>query len=147
MCRWLILGIALTGCKAPPEAPEGLDESTRYMVRNFYTGDATFEAGIHGFVDWFGDTGAPEQPAAIAIVRAVEHRRWLVRAANTGVSLIADPWGRVTTQSSLFRQEIIVGRIRPRGDETPYTRYGDWVVYASALVTICGLLGSRREFV
>ncbi len=52
-----LFALALLGCKAPPEAPKGLDDSTRYLVRNFYTADPTFEAGIQGFVDWYDDEG------------------------------------------------------------------------------------------
>ena len=44
-------------CKAPPPAPEGLDESARYLVREFFADDATFQAGVQGFVNWFDDEG------------------------------------------------------------------------------------------
>lgn len=59
----LALGpVALTvaaslACTPPPPAPEGLDASTSYMMRNFYADDATFGAGIQGFLDWFEDEG------------------------------------------------------------------------------------------
>lgn len=46
------------GCKPPPPpAPEGLDESARYMIREFYRDDAYFGAGIQGFMGWFEDEG------------------------------------------------------------------------------------------
>jgi hypothetical protein len=49
---------ALAGCKpAPPPAPEGLDESTSYMIRNFYNDDAHYEAGLVGFMRWFDEEG------------------------------------------------------------------------------------------
>ncbi|MFT4626991.1 MAG: hypothetical protein ACI8PZ_005672 [Myxococcota bacterium] len=54
---YLLLVVGLLGCKPPPEAPQGLDESTRYLVRNFYTADADFQAGVQGFVDWYEDEG------------------------------------------------------------------------------------------
>ena len=50
-----LFALALLGCKAPPEAPKGLDDSTRYLVRNFYTADPTFQAGVQGFIDWLED--------------------------------------------------------------------------------------------
>jgi hypothetical protein len=54
----LVAAIALTACKPPPPpAPEGLDESAAYMVRNFYADDATFHAGLVGFMNWFDDEG------------------------------------------------------------------------------------------
>ena len=57
MIRWLPL-IALTvACKPPPEAPEGLDDSTNYLMKNFYASDALFEAGVQGFIDWYDTEG------------------------------------------------------------------------------------------
>lgn len=44
-------------CKPPPPAPEGLDEVTSYMVREFYSDDAMFEAGIQGFMNWYNTEG------------------------------------------------------------------------------------------
>ena len=85
---------------------------------------------------WFGDTGAPEQHAAMAVIRAVEYRRWLIRAANSGISLIADPWGRVTQRSDLFKQEYLIGRYGVRNDVTVYARYGDWIVWLSTVLCI-----------
>ena len=51
------VALALSACTAPPEAPSGLNESTAYMVRNFYADDATFQAGVQGFVEWFETEG------------------------------------------------------------------------------------------
>ncbi len=64
---FVLLGV---GC-APPPAPEGLDAAARYMVRNFWEDDATFEAGVQGFLNWFEDEGkailglAPCHPDAV----------------------------------------------------------------------------------
>lgn len=49
--------LLLTACKPPPPAPEGLDASTTYLLRNFYGDDATFGAGVQGFVDWYESEG------------------------------------------------------------------------------------------
>lgn len=88
---------------------------------------------------WFGNTGACEQHAAIAVMRTVEHRRWMVRAANTGVSLIADPWGRVVARTGVFVPQVLVGAVRPRASLTPYARLGDWVVGLSAVLVAWGI--------
>lgn len=54
----ILWSAVLTGCKAPPPAPEGLDESARYLVREFFADDPTFVAGVQGFVNWFDAEGA-----------------------------------------------------------------------------------------
>jgi len=54
----LVCALALPACKPPPPpAPEGLDASAAYMVREFYSDDATFQAGLVGFMNWFEDEG------------------------------------------------------------------------------------------
>jgi len=53
----LVVASALIGCSPPPPAPEGLDASTSYMMREFYKNDATFQAGIQGFMNWYFDEG------------------------------------------------------------------------------------------
>lgn len=53
----LLAVLAASACKPPPPAPEGLDASAKYMVRNFYAEDAVFAAGIQGFLQWFDDEG------------------------------------------------------------------------------------------
>ncbi len=60
------LALALTGCKAPPPAPEGLDASARYMIRNFYQDDAVFGAGVTGYLDWFENGGGKELVGVVA---------------------------------------------------------------------------------
>lgn len=54
---FLLAVLSASACKPPPPAPEGLDASAKYMVRNFYADDATFQAGIEGFLAWFEDEG------------------------------------------------------------------------------------------
>lgn len=56
---------------------------------------------------WFGNTAAPEQHLHLAILRAVEQGRYLVRSTNTGISAIIDPKGNTLTRSSLFHAEVI----------------------------------------
>ena len=54
----VLAGSLLAACKAPPPAPEGLDESARYLVREFFADDAVFQAGVQGFMNWFDTEGA-----------------------------------------------------------------------------------------
>jgi len=72
---------------------------------------------------------------AAAQLRAVENRRYLVRAAGSGISAIIDPWGRVQTQSAPMSEALIVGTFAPRNDVTVYHRLGNWPWWITAVVT------------
>jgi len=49
--------VVLVACEAPPEAPQGLNESMRYLIREFYGDDATVGAGMSGLMQWYDDEG------------------------------------------------------------------------------------------
>jgi apolipoprotein N-acyltransferase len=85
---------------------------------------------------WFGRSSAPHQHFAMAVARAVETRRYLMRAANTGISAIVDPYGRVLAESDLFTQQVVNGKISFLSEETLFVRYGNLVGHASAVVTL-----------
>lgn len=89
---------------------------------------------------WYKKTAAPHQHFAHSVLRAVENRRFLLRAANTGVSGIIDPYGRVLARAGVFEPALVQGKIAPRTEITPYTRFGDWPALAG-LLGILGLLG------
>jgi len=85
---------------------------------------------------WYGTSAAPWQHFQQARVRAVETGRYLVRAANTGISGVVDPYGRVVVQSPLFQTGTWVGEVRWLDGMTPYVRMGDAVAWACMLVTV-----------
>jgi apolipoprotein N-acyltransferase len=68
-----------------------------------------------------------------------------VRSANTGISGIVDPYGRVVQRSEIFQPAVVVGEARLLTDTTIYTQIGDAFAYASAIVTIALLLMARRS--
>src|SRR5205814_6443679 len=78
---------------------------------------------------WFGRTSAPYQHFAQASMRAIEGGRYLVRAANTGISGIVDPYGRVLERTDVFQQAVLVGEARFLTGLTIYARYGDLFGY------------------
>lgn len=83
---------------------------------------------------WYGRTAAPHQHLAMAVFRAVENRAYLVRAANTGVSAIIAPDGRIVVRSEIFTEATLRGevRLRPRQAFYPfYARYGDLFAWAT----------------
>ncbi len=85
---------------------------------------------------WFGRTGAPYQHEAMAVFRAVETRRWVVRAANTGISSIITPWGTRTGKTGLFQPAYLTGTVHLRTDRTLYSRTGDLPVLTSCLFLV-----------
>jgi apolipoprotein N-acyltransferase len=94
---------------------------------------------------WFGRTSAPYQHFAQASMRAIENGRYLVRAANTGISGIVDPYGRVVARSGIFEPAVVIGRARLLTERTIYTRIGDAFAYACLLGTALLLVGVRRR--
>ncbi|MEH0021339.1 MAG: apolipoprotein N-acyltransferase [Desulfobacter sp.] len=85
---------------------------------------------------WFGRTSAPAQHFSIAVLRAVENRRSVVRAANTGISGFIDPGGRIRGTTGLFETTFLSLPVPALDRTTFYTRYGDLPGMA-ALVAIC----------
>ncbi len=83
---------------------------------------------------WFGRTGAPYQHFSMAVFRAVENRTTVIRAANSGVSGIIEPTGRIQATTPLFVRTFLEGVISTNSKPTFYARYGDLGVAA------CGLL-------
>lgn len=75
---------------------------------------------------WYGTSWALDQHFAQAILRAVETRRWVVRAALTGISGAIDPTGRVVERLEAGNQGMVVVDVRPAVGLTPSVRWGDW---------------------
>jgi apolipoprotein N-acyltransferase len=94
---------------------------------------------------WFGRSSAPWQHFAMASMRAIEEGRYLVRAANTGVSGMVDPYGRVLLASDLFVEGAWVVDARLLDDRTIYSRIGDVVAWLSVLVALLALLPLKRH--
>ena len=90
---------------------------------------------------WFGESSAPYQHLRMGIVRSVENRRYMVRTANTGISAIIDPYGRIEAQTPIGVRTILDGTAQFRSDRTFYTQYGDVFAYANIL----SVIGSLEE--
>jgi apolipoprotein N-acyltransferase len=95
---------------------------------------------------WYGRTGAPHQFLAMTAMRAAENGRWMVRAANTGISAIIDSRGRVRMASTLFEEAILVADVpvATRTSPTFYARFGD--VFAWACIVGSIVLIGRMEY-
>ena len=73
---------------------------------------------------WYGRSSAPHQSMAMAVFRAVETKRSLIRAANTGISGFVDPLGRVLDRSDLFVEAALTARVPILEQQTVFTRWG-----------------------
>jgi apolipoprotein N-acyltransferase len=93
---------------------------------------------------WYGYSSAPYQHFALASMRAIEQGRYLARAANTGISGVVDPYGRVVRQSAIFEQVGLVEDVRALTSRTIYSAIGDIVVYISMALTAAALITFRR---
>jgi apolipoprotein N-acyltransferase len=94
---------------------------------------------------WFGDTPGAIQHAQMCIMRAVEFRRYLVRSANSGVSMVVDPAGRVVTSLGLYEHGILTFNVAALEKRTIYSRYGDWPVFWWCVVLLAVVIVFRRR--
>jgi apolipoprotein N-acyltransferase len=93
---------------------------------------------------WFGDTAEPWEHLALAQLRAVEHRRYLVRGTNSGVSAVVDPVGRVVAHTSTFRQETLAATIHWMRSRTVYEWIGDWPWLLASLALLAACFFPRK---
>ncbi len=85
---------------------------------------------------WFGRSSAPYQHFDEGAIRAVEDGRYVVRAANTGISGGVDPYGRVLLTTGLFTQAAVTVDVRLLDGRTIYSRMGDVVAWLSVLISV-----------
>jgi len=112
---------------------------TRAMVR---------EANPHVLINltndsWFGDSQEPWIHLVLAQFRAIEHRRYLVRSTNSGISAVIDPVGRIVARTGVLTRENLRYEVRMMEGQTLYTRVGDWPGWLS-LGAIMWMLIVRR---
>jgi apolipoprotein N-acyltransferase len=84
---------------------------------------------------------ASQQHFAMAGFRAVETRRYLVRATTTGISGVYDPFGRVLGSLGVGERGALVIRVSGLEGLTPYARFGDVFAFACVLAAAASLFG------
>ena len=101
---------------------------------------------------WFGKAGARYQHLQISRLRSIESRRFMLRAANDGVSAIIGPRGEIVAAAPQYAPAVLRGKALPRTGTTPYLELGNWpvITLSAALLALgAGLhrrnLGPRRR--
>jgi apolipoprotein N-acyltransferase len=94
---------------------------------------------------WVEGTEFAENQLRIATLRAIEQRRWLVRASTSGPSAIVEPTGRIVTRSEPHTLAVLTGEVRPRTNVSIYGRYGDAFAWTCLAVTLTALVATRRR--
>lgn len=88
---------------------------------------------------WFFQTAAREQHLQLVRMRAIENRRWIVRATNNGITAAIDPAGRVEERQPEFRSLAARLHYDEIAETTLYSRFGDWFAWGCLAVSV-GLL-------
>jgi apolipoprotein N-acyltransferase len=94
---------------------------------------------------WFGETTEPFLHQMVARMRAVETRRDLVRAVNTGVSSHTLATGEDVIRTPIMVERTFIAEVRTMRGETLWTRFGDWVTPLLAALLLAAVLRRRRE--
>ncbi len=84
---------------------------------------------------WYGRSSGPYQHKEIAVLRAVENRRSVIRAANGGISCIIDPLGRTKVESKLFTKTFLTGDVELENTETFFTKHPLIIPTAASLIS------------
>ena len=85
---------------------------------------------------WFAGTAAPDLHFQRARMRAVETRRWLVRASNSGSSAFLDPTGDVVASLPFGVTGTLAHSVFLSDGLTLYVRFGDWIVLLSTILVV-----------
>jgi apolipoprotein N-acyltransferase len=85
---------------------------------------------------WFGRSSAPYQHLAMAVFRAVENRRWLLRSTSNGISAVVDPGGRIVRRSPLHKEDRFLANFQYLSGRTIFSRWGYLFPYACFLLVL-----------
>jgi apolipoprotein N-acyltransferase len=142
-----------------PGARPGLLEAAGARIGSLVCFEAMYPELVRRFTDlgadvlvnvsndaWFGAAPAARHHLDIASMRAIENRRYLLRATSTGYSAIVDPHGRIVARSSLDEPAVVSETIQASISRTPYQRVGDlaaWLAIITAMV--CSHRATKRR--
>ncbi|MDX8406494.1 MAG: apolipoprotein N-acyltransferase [Mariprofundus sp.] len=94
---------------------------------------------------WYGHTPAAWQHFQAARMRAVESGRYVLRAANTGITAVIAPDGQVEASLPWWTTDALTAPYQLSDQQTPYVRMGDWPLLVSLLMLGVALIRSRKH--
>jgi apolipoprotein N-acyltransferase len=94
---------------------------------------------------WFGKTSGPYQHFSMTVFRALENRRALARSANTGISGLIDPAGRILGSTPLLEEAVMTRSLPLLNQKTIYTQFGDVFAWACLAATLFAILHFLRK--
>jgi len=134
------LSTVFDGLAVPFAAPICFEITYPGLMREFRTAGAEFLVNLSNDA-WFGRTGYAEMHFGHAVLRAVELRTWVVRGANTGISAVIDPAGRVIERLEVFETGTLQSSVFGAGPATLYVRYGNGPILGILAVLVATGLG------
>lgn len=114
------------------------------LVRRFARAGAGMFVNITNDA-WYERSAASEQQFSNLVFRAIENRRPIARAANTGISGFVDAEGRILFMSELFERGQYRAKLATSSRGTLYTAWGDWLPKACTLASLGLLLAAYRS--
>jgi apolipoprotein N-acyltransferase len=93
---------------------------------------------------WFGKSTARHQHFQIARMRAIEAERFMLRAANDGISGVIGPRGEIVARAVEFQPYVLKAEITPRLGLPPYARVGNWLIVCFAALSLAFALARDR---
>jgi len=125
------------------------EDTLGYLRRNLAYAGADFFVNMTNDA-WFRDTKAPFLHLQVAVFGCVENHRSLARAANTGVSALVDPWGRIIATvgggkgKETFVEGTAWGVLPLNHEKTFYTKYGDvFTILCFLCILVAGILRKK----
>jgi len=94
---------------------------------------------------WWGNTSGVYQHQQLAVLRAVENRRWVVQCSNGGISCFVDPLGYISHGSTFNTRNVVIGKIQPSDEMTFYTLHGDWFAEACLMISACFIVAAAGK--
>lgn len=96
---------------------------------------------------WWGNTPGYRQHLSYASLRAIETRRAIARCANTGISAIISPSGKITQSTDWWEPAVIEGEVPLRNDITFFVAHGDITGRISTFIFCLLLLSLAVRFI